>query len=306
MGEDRGGRHAAAVLVACVLWGTTGTVAHYAPPGSAAALIGLSTFGFGAVLLLAIDIRGVARLMRSGRRPWPALAAGAAGVVMYAAMYYPSMALVGVAIGNVLALGSGPVFAALLELLLDRRPIRPRWAAATAVAIVGICLLTLQAGRTPGPHPVAGVVLGLAAGFGYALYSYAGARLIGQGHPSRSVMAAIFAVAAIALLPWFFLAGPGPLVSTRGVLILAYLALLPMAAAYLLFGYGLRRLSASTATTLTLAEPVVATVLATTVLGERLTALSWAGLALILAGVVLVPLTPSRASPGDDQHRRRA
>lgn len=306
MGEDRSGRHAAAVLVACVLWGTTGTVAHYAPPGSAATLIGLSTFGFGAVLLLAIDIRGVGRLMRSDRRPWPALAAGAAGVVMYAAMYYPSMALVGVAIGNVLALGSGPVFAVLLELVLDRRPIRPRWAAATAVAIVGICLLTLQAGRTPGPHPAAGVVLGLAAGFGYALYSYAGARLIGQGHPSRSVMAAIFAVAALALLPWFFLAGPGPLVSTRGVLILAYLALLPMAAAYLLFGYGLRRLSASTATTLALAEPVVATVLATTVLGERLTALSWVGLALILAGVVLVSLTPSRASPGDDQHRRRA
>jgi DME family drug/metabolite transporter len=78
------------------------------------------------------------------------------------------------------------------------------------------------------------------------------------------------------------------LVSAGGVLVLAYLALLPMAIAYLLFGYGLRGLPASTATTLALAEPVVATTLATVLLHEHLGAASWAGLVLILVGILVV------------------
>jgi DME family drug/metabolite transporter len=64
-----------------------------------------------------------------------------------------------------------------------------------------------------------------------------------------------------------------------------------MACAYLLFGYGLRAIPASTATTLALAQPVVATLLAIYVLNEESTAWSWLGLGLIMAGIRLVALT---------------
>ena len=57
---------------------------------------------------------------------------GAVGVALYASLYYVAMDRVGVAIGNVLALGSGPLFAVLLELVIDRRRVDPRWAAAAA------------------------------------------------------------------------------------------------------------------------------------------------------------------------------
>jgi DME family drug/metabolite transporter len=52
-------------------------------------------------------------------------------------------------------------------------------------------------------------------------------------------------------------------------------------AAYLLFGLGLRHTSAAAATTLTLAEPAVAAVLGVVVLGERLPAVSWCGMAVL-------------------------
>ncbi|MFB7600973.1 DMT family transporter [Streptomyces sp. NPDC056160] len=58
--------------------------------------------------------------------------------------------------------------------------------------------------------------------------------------------------------------------------------------AYRLFGYGLRHTPASVATTLTLAEPAVAAVLGVTVLGERLPAVSWCGLAVLALGLVLL------------------
>ncbi len=289
-------RHTASVLAACVLWGTTGTVAHYAPAGSSATLIGLSTFGVGALILYAVDARSTTRLLRD-RSARGALAAGAVGVILYASMYYASMARVGVAIGNVLALGSGPVFAALLELVLDRRRVRLPWLLATGVAVVGMGLLAYGAHAAPGHSPVVGVLLALGAGFGYAVYSYAGSRLIAAGAPSRAVMASMFVLAAVVLLPWFVLGRPGPLLSGRGLVVLGYLAVLPMAAAYLLFGYGLRALAASTATTLALAEPLVATLLAVVVVGEVLTVGSWVGLGLILVGIVVVAVTERRGGP---------
>lgn len=284
-------RHLSAVLAACVLWGTTGTVAHFAPAGSSHTLIGLSTFGFGGLLLLALDWRATSALFRR-RDQWGWLLLGAVGVVLYASMYYASMKLIGVAIGNALALGSGPVFAAVLELLIDRTRVTRRWLFATGLAVVGIALVGVSAHSTASGSPVLGVLLALAAGFGYALYSYVGAVLIRRGAQSQSAMAAMFSLAAVVLLPWFVVAGPGPLLSASGALVLAYLAIAPMALAYLFFGYGLRGLSASTATTLALTEPIVATVLAVLVVGERPSLTAWLGLGLIFIGVAIVAWQP--------------
>ncbi|MFD0331623.1 EamA family transporter [Streptacidiphilus monticola] len=68
----------------------------------------------------------------------------------------------------------------------------------------------------------------------------------------------------------------------------AHLALLTTFAAYRLFGAGLRVVDAQVATTLTLAEPAVATLLGLAVLGERLPLASWAGLLLLAAALTLL------------------
>ena len=292
------------MLAAALLWGTTGTVAHQAPAGSSQLAVGLATFGFGGLVLLALSWPAVVGVLRDRSARW-LVAVGVVGVLGYASLYYVSMALVGVAVGNALALGSGPVFAAGLELVIERRRPARAWVVATAVSLAGMALLS-WAGATGAASvvdpaagagaglglggwggPVLGVVCGLGAGFGYALYSWAGARL-SVGRSSRGVMAAIFGVSSVVLVPWFLLVGPGVLLTGTGPWVLTYLVLLPMAAAYLLFGYGLGGMAASAATTLALAEPVVATCLAVVVLGERLPPVGWVGFALVLAGLGLV------------------
>ncbi|MFA4841938.1 MAG: EamA family transporter, partial [Agrococcus sp.] len=261
----RGSSHAVAVLLAAVLWGTTGTVAHFAPAGSSALAIGLATFGVGGLVLAAVSFRRVVAVLRQrAHLGW--LLAGAVGVVLYPAAYYPSMTLAGVAVGNVVALGSGPIFAALLEWTVDRRRPDGRWALATGIAVVGIVLLAVggHGGTDDGSSgadasAATGVGLALLAGFGYALYAFAGARLIGRGASASGAMGALFLVGGLACLGWLAVVGLGPLVSPAGLLTVGYLALVPMALAYLLFGYALRALPSSSATTLALAEPVVAT-----------------------------------------------
>lgn len=129
------------------------------------------------------------------------------------------------------------------------------------------------------------MVLGLVAGIAYALYTYASSRAITLGLPSRGVMGGMFALGALGLLPVLLVTGAPLLQSSLTVDILIYLALGPMMVAYLLFGVALGSLRSSAATTITLIEPVVATVLAVVVVGERLAVVGSAGLALILAGV---------------------
>ncbi|WP_267912739.1 EamA family transporter [Streptomyces adelaidensis] len=63
--------------------------------------------------------------------------------------------------------------------------------------------------------------------------------------------------------------------------------------AYRLYGRGLRRTPVSVATALTMGEPAVAAVLGVAVLGERLPAASWCGLAVLALGLVLLTVGPT-------------
>ena len=69
-----------------------------------------------------------------------------------------------------------------------------------------------------------------------------------------------------------------------------WLGLATIGVAYVLFTWGLSGLTAATAATLTLAEPLTASILGVVVLGERLSPLAVAGLVVLAAGLALLAL----------------
>jgi len=254
----------------------------------------------GGLLLFGVSARAsLAALRNAAARRW--LIVGAVGVFVYPLAFYSSMSLAGVAIGNVVSLGTGPVFAAILEWAFERHRLSALWAACTSIAIVGIVLLALGGHGAAGASAdiVPGVGLGLLAGLAYALYTYSSSRAIRVGLAPRGVMGGMFGLGAIALLPVLLVLGAPLLQSPQSVGIAAYLALGPMFVAYLLFGIGMRTLRSSTATTITLLEPFVATLLAVIVVGERLEPLGWIGLVLILVAVTVLATArqPRAATP---------
>jgi len=288
-----------ALLLASILWGTTGTAASFLPDNVSPLAIGASTMTVGGILLFAVSARGAIAAMRvAATRKW--LFIGAIGVFIYPLAFYSAMDEAGVAIGNVVALGSGPVFAALFEWIWERRGLSLRWLISTLIAVAGIILLSagkhVDAGDT-GNVPL-GVVLGLLAGASYALYTYASTRAIRTGQSGRAVMGGMFGIGAVALTPVLLVTGAPLLQSAESIGIASYLAMGPMFVAYLLFGFGLIHLRSSVATTITLVEPVVATLLAVLVVGEVLGWVGWLGLALIFIGItVLVSAGQPRKLP---------
>lgn len=286
----RDARGPLSVLAAAALWGTTGTAASFAPAAASPLSVGAVTMGIGGLLTFLLAGRSALRVLRAGRPVllWALL--GGTAVAAYPLAFYTSMAEAGVATGTVVTIGCSPVFAALLERLLVGVRLTLRWLAATLSAGAGCVLLTLngEGGATAGGDIPAGVALALLAGASYAVFTCYGARVIRAGHSSRAAMGSLFGLGALVLLPVLAVTG-GPLLGEpRGLLVGAYLAVVPMCLAYVLFGAGLARLSAGSATTLSLFEPVVAAVLGVAVVGERLGAWAWTGTGLVLLGLFVL------------------
>lgn len=277
-----------AVVVTSVLWGTTGTAATFAPAASPLA-IGSAALGVGGLLLFAVAGRSVGRNLPLLRRHVVVIAIAGVSVAVYPLAFYTSMHLAGVAVGSVVSLASAPLFSGVLEFLIDRHRPSRRWTASAALAVLGGAALILTRDSGGGSDVVLGSLLGLVAGATYALYSWAARRLMADGVERDAAMGVVFGLGGLLLIP-VLLATGAPLVrSPEAFAVAAYMALVPMFLGYVLFGFGLARVAASTATTVTLLEPAVATLLAVLVVGESIPPLGWLGMACI--AVSLLTLT---------------
>jgi DME family drug/metabolite transporter len=238
---------AAAVLAAAALWGSTGTVAHFAPAAASPVSVGAARIVAAGALLAVIALvsrgpgaaagsrRGdeLRRLLSGSAGRRVILAAGAVSVAGYQLCFFSAVRLTGVAIGTVVAIGSAPVLTGLISRIVGGAALTPRWAAATAGAIAG-CVVLVTSGQAAGVN-LAGVILALLAGLCYASYAVAAARLITGGYSGRAVMGALFAGSGILLIPVFLASSPGWLLTGRGLAVTAELAVLATVAAYLLY-----------------------------------------------------------------------
>ncbi|WP_445621526.1 DMT family transporter [Kushneria sp. Sum13] len=275
------------VLLAAVLWGTTGTAATLAPEVSAVA-IGAVAMGLGGLLQALVAAPRIRKVWPRLRTRWPWLLSGAVAVAIYPLAFYGSMRLAGVTIGTVVSIGSAPLLSALIESRFDGLTLGMRWKIGAALGLVGMGLLCLA---ETGPHAgvgsttqvFQGVTMGLVAGLTYAFYSWSARRLMQGGIPTRAAMGATFGLGGLMLMPVLLLTGAPLMGSINNAAVGLYMALVPMFLGYLGFGYGLARVPASTATTITLFEPVVAALLAVVIVGERLPPLGWAGIVLVIA-----------------------
>lgn len=290
----------AGVLVAAVLWGTTGVSATFAPDVGAAA-IGAAAMGVGGLLLAAMAVRAIGNNLSALRAQWRWLLLGALAVAVYPLAFYGSMRLAGVTVGTVVSIGSAPLLSAVIEMFMDGLRVTARWLIGAILGLAGMALLCLaessgHASAAAPPSVINGILLALLAGLTYALYSWAARRLMQRRIPSRTAMGAMFGTGALLLMPVLFATGAPLVASWNNAAVGLYMALVPMFIGYVCFGYGLARVQASTATTVTLLEPVVAAGLAAAILGERLPGLGWVGIGLIFACLVLIALPARRGT----------
>lgn len=278
------------VLAAAVCWGTTGTAQAFAPAGATPLAVGAVRLAIGGTALLWLAL-GRRRLHRGNWRPAPT-AAAIIGIALYQICFFAAVRATGVAAGTVVAIGSAPILAGLIGLIfLGERPTL-RWMVATLFAVAG-CTLLVTGGGELTINPV-GILLALGAGGSYAAYSAASKSLLRSHHPD-AVNAVAFFGGALLLAPLLLFVDLSWLATPRGLAVALELGLVATTLAYVLYLRGLTLIPTATAVTLALMEPLVAATLGVVVLGERLTPVAWAGVALLLAGLAI--LTVRRLAP---------
>jgi drug/metabolite transporter, DME family len=286
-----------AVVSAAVLFGTAGTAQALGPDNATPLGVGATRIGLGTtVLWLAIVIApngpSWAEVNSAIRHHWRLMLAGGLGVAIYTPAFLLAVDRTGVAVGTVVAIGFGPFCAGAMEWAWRGVPPSRGWFLGTMVTVTGGALLVLSADSSSvDAVDGVGVLLALAAGAGYALYSVTAKTTMSDGVAPTLALAVPFTVGAIVVA---VMAAREPfewLAARDGALMSLHLGVLATGAAYLLFGYGLHRLTSATTVTLVLAEPLTATLLATLVLDESIAPLGWIGVAVVLAGLLVVGRT---------------
>ena len=290
------------VSVAAVLWGTTGTAQSLGAGGLSpfwvgAAQLAVSSLFLGALLavshwrLRGRAGQGVAPVqpllpnpVHLGLRPaWFLLAS--MGIGGYSIFFYEGVTLTGVAVGTAVAIGSGPIWAGLMQALVLRAPLSALWWAGTLVSVAGGAAMVMARGGAT--LSWSGLALCLLAGLSYAGYALINKRLVTHMSP-RVVNFYVFTGAACMAVPIALVQSGLPQWSLAAVLVVVYLGVVVSGLAHMLFSIGLRSISGPTGVTLSLIEPVAAFVLAVWVVGERQPLQSWLGLLAVLAGLMLV------------------
>jgi DME family drug/metabolite transporter len=209
---------------------------------------------------------------------------GALGVAFYQITFFSAVKSTGVAIGTVTALGSAPALTGVVAYLITREKPTRRWFFATIVTTLGIVLLSTSKGISD--FNFRGFLLALGAGASYSFFAVASKRALKNGASVSDAMFRIFSLAALLSIPLIIVGDSHWLTTPRGIAMALWLGLIPTALAYIAYAYGLEKVRASTASTLILAEPATATLLASVVLGEPVALRGWLGIAVVIAGLI--------------------
>ena len=135
-----------------------------------------------------------------------------------------------------------------------------------------------------------GLLLGLGAGFGYALYSIFGRCAIDRGYSSWTITFYTFVFCSLGCAPltgWRLIAGTLA-AQPRLIAWALAMALLTGFLAYILYTKGLEGMPSSRASILASVEPVTSAVIGTIVFHEPLSLAAVCGIVLVLGGIAVL------------------
>ena len=279
------------VLFAAICFATTGTSRALGPDSATSLGVAAIRFIIGAISLFAITALARKSLVTTVSLPLYIWIIAGFGQAMYGATFFAAVHETGVAVGTVVALGSAPILTGILSAVLFRSLPSRKWMLATAIAIAGMSLIVLSGNDTN--VSAIGVLYALGAGLGYALFALASKRIVESGVASDVAMARVFGIAAVMLGPTLFFVNIDWVLTTGGISLGLWLGIVTVALAYWAYASGLARLEPRETTMITLAEPVVATVLGALVLDERPAALAWMGIVVVIVALAYESLNNS-------------
>ena len=278
----------ASILAAAALWGIIGLWNRnlMAAGLSPTSIVVIRNFGGMMLLALvfAVKDRSVFRVRRAHLKYF--FGTGIISVVLFTSCYFSCQKICSLAVASIL-LYTAPSFVVILSAMLWKEPVTKKKLLALALTLVGCACVcgVFDGGLTV---TFTGILLGLGAGFFYALYSVFGRYALAH-------------YSSMTVTVWTFIfAGPASLVMLRPAemravftapsawLLAAGLVVFSTVAPYILYTRGLARVESGKASIMASLEPVVAALAGVLIFGEPMGLLTLLGILCVLAGVYIL------------------
>lgn len=277
------------VIAAALLWGCMGILVRTMNEGG---LTSVEVVTFRCVVTAAIMLLGMFLFKRSElkiRRKdiWCFVGTSVLSVVFFNICYFSCMKYCSLSTAAIL-LYTAPAFVMVMSYFLFKEKFTGRKVLALLAAFAG-CVLVSGGLGTAGIGMV-GLLTGLGAGFGYALYTIFGRYALERGYSSFTITTYTFVFASFGCLPIVKVShlveclSAHPRLIGQGVL----WTVLTTVAAYLLYTKGLSGMESGKASILATIEPVMATLVGCMFFEEPLTIVAGGGILLVLFSSILM------------------
>lgn len=281
----------AAVLAAGICWGFMGYFTRNLAAmgiGSEGAIVirYLVAAVMFAVILLITDPK---RFRVKLKDWWCFLGAGLVSLLFFTFCYFTAISMMSLSAAAIL-LYTAPAIVTLLSVLLFGEKLNRIKVVSLVLAFAGCCLVSGIAGGIS--VTLTGVLWGLGAGAGYALYTIFSRYALEKGYNSLTINVYSCLLASLgAIVIWRPFEELKIMFSSGSNLVFCLLtAVITSFVPYLLYTYGLTGLENGKASVLASIEPVVASLLGIFYYHEPVTVASGSGVVLVLLAVVLLNL----------------
>ncbi len=305
-------RYTAAVLGGGFFWGFMGFFTRHLAligidsNGAIVVRCGIAALCFAALILCTNPSQFKVRL----RDVWCFIGTGLFSLLFFTFCYFHAISMMNLSTAAIL-LYTAPTFVMLMSAVLFGEKITGSKIAAVILSFAG-CALVSGVGTGTALTP-AGLMYGLGAGFGYALYTIFSRYALQRGYSTSTInFYSCLLAAAGACVIW----RPQGIASAMTSSVPAFLwclgcGVLSCFVPYLLYTYGLTGMENGKASILASVEPVVASIIGVFIYHEKMTLLSAAGVVLVLAAILLLNLkhmdtgTKRERTRNDGRHSRQ-
>lgn len=277
------------IILAALLWGCMGILVRTMNQGglSSAEVVTFRSFATAAVMLVGMVLLKRKELHVRFRDIWCFVGTGILSVVFFNICYFSCMKYCTLSTAAIL-LYTAPAFVMAMSFFLFKERFTKKKVLALCCSFAG-CVL-VSGGFGGSCISWMGLLTGLGAGFGYALYSIFGRYALQKGYSSFTITTYTFLFAAMGCLP---ITGVGhivevfvkePELAVYGLL----WTFLTTVAAYLLYTKGLAGMEAGRASVLATVEPVMASVVGFVLFQESFTWTALVGICFVLVSSILI------------------
>ena len=277
------------ILIAGILWGSMGLFVRTLNAQGLASMeiVGLRAAVTAVALFLFLLLFDRKLFQIHWKDLWCFIGTGICSIVFFNFCYFKAITMTSLSVAAIL-LYTAPAIVMVFSYFLFGEKLTKRKLLSLAMTFVG-CVLVTGILTEKGSVSAGGILVGLGAGLGYALYSIFSRYALAKGYASLTITFYTFLIAAIASC---FLTDMGKVmqVATNGMgnlfFCLAF-GVLCTVAPYLTYTLGLQYVENGKASIIASIEPVTATLLGALIFHEKLTVTGVLGVVLVLAALVI-------------------